>query len=244
MSQVKLIVSNWKMNLNFKEAKILINNLKKINFKTTHPINIICPQFILLPLVSNLLLKSSFILGAQDCHYKKKGAFTGDTSIELIKKIGCKYIIVGHSERRQQHKETDKTVKKKVDLILFEKLKPIICIGESEIERKKKSYLKILQKQLDICVPKNLNEIIIAYEPIWAIGTGLTPTLQEIIEVKEFVYDFLKNNKNINKVIFLYGGSVNAQNAKDILIGANVDGSLIGGSSIKIEEMNKILTLG
>ena len=101
-----------------------------------------------------------------------------------------------------------------------------------------------MQKQLDICVPKNLNEIIIAYEPIWSIGTGLTPTLQEIIEVKEFVYDFLKNNKNINKVIFLYGGSVNAQNAKDILIGANVDGSLIGGSSIKIEEMNKILTLG
>ncbi len=244
MSQVKLIVSNWKMNLNFKEAKILINNLKKINFETTPPINIICPQFILLPFVSDLLRKSSFILGAQDCHYKKKGAFTGDTSIELIKKIGCKYIIVGHSERRQQYKETDKVVKKKVDLILFENLKPIICIGESEIERKKKNYLKILQKQLDICVPKNLNEIIIAYEPIWSIGTGLTPTTQEIIEVKEFVHNFLKDIKNISQVIFLYGGSVNAQNAKDILIEAKVDGSLIGGSSIKIEEMNKILTLG
>ncbi len=244
MSQVKLIVSNWKMNLNFEEAKNLVTNLKKIKFKTTPPVNIICPQFILLPFVSNLILKSPLILGAQDCHFEKKGAFTGDTSIELIKKIGCEYIIVGHSERRQLHYETDKIVKKKVDLILSEKLKPIICVGESAVERKKKGYLNIIRKQLNISVPKNLSEVTIAYEPIWSIGTGLVPTVQEIIEVKEFVYEFLAKSKNICKVAFLYGGSVNSKNAKEILIGAEVDGSLIGGSSLKITEMNKILTLG
>ncbi len=244
MAQVKLIVSNWKMNLNFVQAKVLVEKLKKIKSKDSSIINIICPQFLLLPLVSNLIKESKLILGAQDCHYYTHGAFTGDTSIKLIKKIGCKYIIAGHSERRQYHFETDKIIRQKVDMILFERLKPIICVGESANDRKNKNYLNILKQQLKQCVPSDLDEIIIAYEPVWSIGSGLIPKVEEIKEVKDFINKFIKNSKNIEKVTFLYGGSVSSQNLGEIFKYSQVDGALIGGSSLKIEEMNKILTLG
>ena len=244
MSQVKLIVSNWKMNLDISQAKILTNKLKKIKIKNPLIKNIICPQFILLPFISNIVKESDILLGAQDCHYLKSGAHTGDTSIELIKEMGCKYIIVGHSERRQHHNETNNVIRKKIDLIISENLNPIICIGESFKERRNKKYKNILEKQLKDCVPRNLNEVIIAYEPVWSIGTGLVPSIEQIKEIKDLTHDFILKSKNISKIFFLYGGSVNSKNISEIFKLSHINGALIGGSSLKFEEINKILTFG
>ena len=242
MSQVKLIVSNWKMNLNIRQARILTNKLKKIKVKDTSIKNIICPQFILLPFISNILKDSDILLGAQDCHYKKFGAYTGDTSIELIKEIGCKYVIIGHSERRKHHYETNEIIREKAKLVMSESLKPIICIGESLEERKNMQYIKILEEQLNFCIPNNLNEIIVAYEPIWSIGTGLVPTEEQITEIKDLTYNFISKSKKISNFSFLYGGSVNSKNIEKIFKLSDINGVLIGGSSLKFEEINKILT--
>ena len=244
MSQVKLIVSNWKMNLSINQAITLTNKLKKIKVKNTFIKNIICPQFVLLPFISDIVKKSDILLGAQDCHYKKSGAYTGDTSIELIKEIGCKYVIVGHSERREHHNETNIIIRKKIELVISENLNPIICIGESLKERKNEKYQHILEKQLDECVPTNLSEVIIAYEPIWSIGTGLVPSMQQINEIKNLAHNFIFKSKNISKILFLYGGSVNSENINEIFKLSDVNGALIGGSSLKFEEINKILTFG
>ena len=244
MCQVKLIVSNWKMNLNINQARTLTNKLKKIQIKNNLIKNIICPQFILLPIISNIIKESDILLGAQDCHYKKFGAYTGDTSIELLKEVGCKYVIIGHSERRKEHHETNNIIRQKAQLVISEKLKPIICIGESLKERKNNKYLNILEEQLKVSIPHNLDEIIIAYEPIWSIGTGLVPTEEEIKEIKNFTYDFVFKSKNISKIFFLYGGSVNSENINEIFKLSDVNGALIGGSSLKFEEINKILTFG
>ena len=244
MSQVKLIVSNWKMNLNISQARILTNKLKKIQIKDNLIKNIICPQFILIPIISKIIKRSDILLGAQDCHYKKFGAYTGDTSVELIKEVGCKYVIIGHSERRKGHHETNNIVREKAKLVISEKLKPIICIGESLKERKNSKYLNILEEQLKKCIPNNLDEIIIAYEPIWSIGTGLVPTVEQIKEIKNFTCNFVLKSKNISKIFFLYGGSVNSENISEMFEFSGINGALIGGSSLKFEEINKILTFG
>ncbi len=244
MNQIKLIVSNWKMNLNMSQARILTNKLRKIQIKNNSIKNIICPQFILLPIISNIIKESDILLGAQDCHYKKSGAYTGDTSVELIKEVGCKYVIIGHSERRKEHHETNNIIREKAKLVISEKLKPIVCIGESFKERKNTKYLNILEEQLMVSIPNNLNEIIIAYEPIWSIGTGLVPTVEQIKEIKNFTCDFLLKSKNISKIYFLYGGSVNSENISEIFEFSDINGALIGGSSLKFEEINKILTFG
>ena len=244
MSQVKLIVSNWKMNLNISQARTLTNKLKEIKIKNKLIKNIICPQFILLPIISNIIKESNILLGAQDCHYKKFGAYTGDTSIELIKEIGCKYVIIGHSERRDYKGETNNIIREKAQLVISEKLKPIICIGESLEERKNNKYISILEEQLKTCIPDYLDEIIIAYEPIWSIGTGLVPTVDEIKEIKNFTCEYVFQSKKISKIFFLYGGSVNSKNIYEIFKLSDVNGALIGGSSLKFEEINKILTFG
>ena len=242
MVQVKLIVSNWKMNLDSKQATRLITNLKKL--KKIHPNfkNIICPQFMLIPLVSRLINQNQIILGSQDCHYINEGAYTGDTSIKLLKENNCKYVIIGHSERRHNHKETDSIVRKKVEHVLLNKLKPIVCVGESLKQRKSNKYKYILKKQLNNCIPANLNHIVIAYEPIWSIGSGLVPTLNEINEIYSLTKSFLRNTKKIKDFHFLYGGSVNSENFKKILDNTDVNGALIGGSSLNFKEIKKILT--
>tara|TARA_X000000950_G_scaffold287011_1_gene397656 strand:- start:1029 stop:1760 length:732 start_codon:yes stop_codon:yes gene_type:complete len=241
MGQVKLIVSNWKMNLNLLNSTNLIEGLLRVSHSDSIQ-HIICPQFILIPLVSNLLKGSKINLGAQDCCYEKMGAFTGDTGIELLKEYNCRYVILGHSERRNHHKETNELIKKKVDLAISEGLNPIICIGETIKERKKNNYLEVLENQLKLCIPNEYNEVIIAYEPIWSIGTGLTPSYKEIIEIQNFTEKFLKKHKMIKKLYFLYGGSVNSDNFGEIMNNTNVNGALIGGASLKTTEMKKILT--
>ena len=241
MLQNKLIVSNWKMNLNLISAKKLINKLKKMNYTNKHIKNIVCPQFLLIPLIAELIKSSNISLGAQDCHFAENGSYTGDSSITLIKKFGCKYVIIGHSERRNYHHEDNNLVKKKLILANKYNISPILCIGESLEIRKGKSYLKFLKKQLEECIPENLKNIIIAYEPIWSIGTGKTPTNQDIQEIRKYSSNFLNKKKNISNLTFLYGGSVNSKNSSDIIKGTLVDGLLIGGASIQENEITKIL---
>ena len=241
-------IANWKMFGNLRTLNSLnsvISFVKK--FKKNKLKIIYCPPATLLNPLSEKLKSSSIQIGAQNCHESDNyGAFTGHINSNMIKSVGAKYVILGHSENRQMG-ENDNVINKKIKSSIKSGLKVIFCIGETLNEKRRKATKRVLERQISLGL-KNVNKknsnIIIAYEPIWSIGTGLVPTVQEIIEVKEFVYEFLAKSKNICKVAFLYGGSVNSKNAKEILIGAEVDGSLIGGSSLKITEMNKILTLG
>ena len=243
MTQNKLIVSNWKMNLNISDSRKLINKLVKSTQKIKSRIKIIiCPQFLLIPQVSNMIKNTQIILGSQDCHYEKSGAFTGETSIELLKSFKCKYVILGHSERREHNDESNLIISKKIKITHKFNLKPIICIGESIDLRKKGKYLSFLESQLNECVP-NVKEIIIAYEPIWSIGTGLIPSSQEILEVNNFVKKNLWKKKKIKKVSFLYGGSVSSKNIKNIIDNSDIDGALIGGSSLMEKEISKIISI-
>ena len=242
MSHNTLIVSNWKMNFNFIQAKNLVTNLKKIKYNKLKLTNIICPQFLLLPTLNEVLYKSDLILGAQDLHFDLNGAYTGDTSIELIKDYNCKYSIVGHSERRALHNESNIMIKKKVKLCLDNFIIPILCVGESIEQRKKNTYKDFILKQLTECIQKiKCPELVIAYEPIWSIGTGITPKVEDIIEVSELIFSFLKKEK-IDKFQILYGGSVNSSNFREINSIDKINGALIGGASLKIDEMKKILT--
>jgi len=226
MSQVKLIVSNWKMNLNISQARTLIKKLKKIKIKKNLIKNIICPQFILLPIISNIIKDSNILLGAQDCHYKKFGAYTGDTSIELIKEIGCKYVIIGHSEVRKAG-ENNRLINLKIKNSLSSGLKVIFCIGETLKEKRKKITKKVLNKQIKLGLNriKNNKNILIAYEPVWSIGTGLIPESKELFDTIRFIKKVKKNNK------VLYGGSVNPKNINQLKSITNIDGYLIGGAS-------------
>ena len=240
MTKNTLIVSNWKMNLNLINTKKLISKLKSLKISKNIK-NIICPQHLLIPHVSGLIKSSKIILGAQDCHFEEKGSFTGDSSILLIKEFGCKYVILGHSERRDYHKEKNLDVRKKIKIAIENNIIPIVCVGESFLLRKNKSYLKFIYKQLDECVPKKMRQLVIAYEPIWAIGSGLTPSIEDIKEVKENCKKFLKTNKKIDNINFLYGGSVNSQNFLEIKDKCKVDGALIGVASLLEKEITNIL---
>ncbi|MBU6140835.1 MAG: triose-phosphate isomerase [Proteobacteria bacterium] len=176
-------------------------------------------------------------LGGQDCHFEKSGSFTGDVSASLLKKVGCHYVILGHSERRAQHFENDEMVAKKVRSALAEDLIPIICVGENKETRDRGEHLEFVRQQLLKSVPADVifKKLVIAYEPIWSIGTGVIPTLEQIAEM----INFIKNT--VGKECFtLYGGSVTSKNSQEILAVANVDGLLVGKASLDSEEFVKI----
>ena len=243
MQKETFIVANWKMNLNFTIAN---DYMVKLNsFLKNEKINInviICPQFLLLYFISNLKLNSNINLGAQNCHHIESGAFTGETSIKILEDMKCKYIITGHSERRTYYNETDAEVLKKALISFKHNISPIICVGESLEIRKKNEYFSFLSSQIINSIPDVSNDLIIAYEPVWSIGTGIIPTIEEIKEISEFIFYFIKKKRpNIKKLNILYGGSVNSKNSKKILDIKNIDGLLVGGASLDINEFIKIL---
>ncbi len=241
MTHNTLIVSNWKMNLNFLDAKKLLKNICKIKFDTTKTLHVICPQNLLLPLLNEKFKDGNYKIGSQDFHHKINGPFTGDTSIELLKNFRCDYSIIGHSERREYHAETNKIINQKLKLALENSVSPILCVGESLKQRKEKTYSEFIENQIQECVDGNMNELVIAYEPIWSIGTGIIPSLGEIEEVINKINLFVQRKK-VKKFKVIYGGSVSANNFKKIMSLKNCKGVLIGGSSLKIDQMNKILT--
>jgi triosephosphate isomerase len=183
-------------------------------------------------------------LGAQDCHHELSGSFTGNISASMLSKIGCKYAIIGHSERRQQCGETNEIIAKKAAAALSQGVIPIICVGEDRATRDQNRHLHFIYKQVMESVPQNVKfkKLVIAYEPIWAIGSGVTPTLQEIAEAAKLLKQvFSEKLSGISEEFFmLYGGSVTSQNSKEILNVAGVDGLLVGKASLDAEEFLKI----
>lgn len=227
----KFIVANWKMN----GSKVFIENYFN-SFQKQHTNKVIfCPPFPYLSLVKNSLTVTNFMLGAQDCHIQEYGAFTGNTSATMLKDMGCEYVILGHSERRQYHQETNELVYQKSQAALKANITPIICVGESLTDRQSKIHLRIVTQQLQQSLPDLIDKCIIAYEPVWAIGTGLSATLEDINEMHQMVADL-----TYQKAPILYGGSVTEDNAAEILSQPNVNGVLVGGASLKPEVFNKI----
>lgn len=234
-----LIAANWKMNMDIKEGVSFISEFKVLVKNIKNEEIVVCPPFTLLYEVKKLLNKNNIILGAQDMYFEEKGAFTGEISALMLKDVGCEYVILGHSERRQYFNETNELINKKIKSALENKLKPILCIGESLKQRNNNETMKIIKNQLINCL-KNINEneiknIVIAYEPVWAIGSGKNATPEQAEEVHKFIRDLLTNiyNKNISKNIrIIYGGSVKESNIKALMAMKNINGALVGGASL------------
>ncbi len=195
--------------------------------------------------LNKILLKERPLkLGAQDCHWQKSGSFTGDISAEMLTKVSCEYVILGHSERRANHLETDEIVAKKISAALEQKLTPIICVGESQEIRNSGKHLDFIYRQIMRSIPSEINfeKMIIAYEPIWSIGTGIIPTTAQIDEVSRLVKKIFneKFSGRAKEYFLLYGGSVNSQNSSEILAIQEISGLLVGKASLDIEEFIKI----
>ena len=244
-----IVAGNWKMNLSLNEAIELSNDLLKHNEIFVEEKIVIFPSFLIIPQILKIYENSKISIGAQDCSMYDNGAFTGQVSAKMIKDSGCKYVIIGHSERRSLCHETSSIVSQKAVKALSAGLKVIICIGENFKDREKGDYLFVLEDQLkqslsDLSSDNNLlsNNIIIAYEPVWAIGTGNTASKKDIEEVHKFIKEIINTNYQFNYDLpILYGGSVNSKNSSEIFKINNVDGVLVGGASLKSDEFFKII---
>jgi triosephosphate isomerase len=240
MTIKKLIAGNWKMNGTLADAKALAIALGAPSDKVEV---CVCPPYVHLGTVA-VTLDPSVKLGGQDCAQTANGAFTGDISAPMLKDLGCSYVILGHSERRQYHGEADKTVAHKASKAHEQGIITIICVGETEAERNAGIHNEIVMKQLSESIPATANaqNLVIAYEPVWAIGTGKTATLDDIRDMHAVIRHFLQEKlDNSNSIRILYGGSVKADNAKEILAVKDVDGALVGGASLKADQFLAII---
>ena len=242
MKRVKYVIANWKMNGSSKSLGLVKNiNLHLLKKTTKSPKVIICPPFTLIKDLSTRNFRS-LKFGGQDVHFKESGAYTGSVSAGMLKDINAKYVIIGHSERRLYQNESISEISEKIKTTLNNNLKVIFCLGEKASEIKKRST--ILKNQLK-SLPHNFNQnqIIIAYEPVWAIGTGQTPSLKDINSIHLKIRKLLKNyvGENNDKISIIYGGSVNSSNSVDILGLKHVDGALVGGASLKFNDFRKII---
>lgn len=248
MSRKKIVAGNWKMNKTWAEAQSLVSELLPLIKSTQGVEKIIIPPF---PFLSgfNVLLNDSHIrLGAQDCSAHVSGAYTGEVSALMLQSLNCKYVLVGHSERRSYHHEQEPLLIQKIKQALANDIVPIFCIGETLTERKSGEQEKIVGRQimsvLNELDKKDLSNLILAYEPVWAIGTGETATPQQAQDMHAFIRQLLKSNYGddiSNTLSVLYGGSCNAQNAKELFACEDIDGGLIGGASLKAEDFSKII---
>ncbi|OUS12357.1 triose-phosphate isomerase [Rhodospirillales bacterium 47_12_T64] len=238
----KLIAGNWKMNGSVSFASELVSGLlSKIEQEDASADFVVCPPAALLGSVLAQTKNTKLAVGGQDCHANVSGAHTGDTSAELLNDLGCGYVLTGHSERRTDHGETNADVKAKSAAALEAGLTPIICIGETEEERVSGNTLKVIEEQVKDSLPENTDpdRIVLAYEPVWAIGTGKTATPDDVAEVHNFIRDLLVTrfgDEAAQKINILYGGSVKPSNAAELLAVSNVDGALVGGASLKVED--------
>ncbi len=244
-----LIAGNWKMNTLPDEAAELAAAIRKgiVGMDLTRVGVLLCPPAINLLPVTHITDQSDIKVGAQNCHFAKNGAYTGEISCDMIRNAGAEYVIIGHSERRILFGETDEMINKKIHSALASGLKTILCVGETLEQRKDDSTLPIVIGQLDaglagVSVEQSGN-IIIAYEPVWAIGTGVSATSEQAEEVHSQIRSALRVifGKKGNNMFLLYGGSMNAQNAEELLSQPNIWGGLIGGASLKCEEFLSII---
>jgi triosephosphate isomerase len=248
MARRKFIAGNWKMNTTVEEAEALASDVVKTVGNVTDVDIAVCPPFTNLLAVAKILKGSSIKLGAQDVHWESKGAYTGKVSCSMLKSVGVTYVIVGHSEQRQYFHETDETVNKKVKAVLASGLLPIICIGETLDERKSGQMDSVIEKQVKGAFsgiePSVVTLCTIAYEPVWAIGTGETATPQQANDAHIFIRKLIEKlyDKEIAASLRIqYGGSMKPENARELLAQSDVDGGLIGGASLKASDFAGIV---
>ena len=245
-----LIAGNWKMNGLKDEGAALALELARRMPEDASPFDmLVCPPFTLISRVGEVLAGSGIALGGQDCHAQGGGAHTGDIAAAMLADLGCTHVIVGHSERRADHGETDAEVKAKAEAVLAAGMTAVLCIGETEAQRDAGATFSVVTRQLSDSFPAGASaaNLVIAYEPVWAIGTGRTPVTTEVQEVHALIRDELAARLGPGKgrgegegqaaaVRILYGGSVKPANAGELLALADVDGSLVGGASLKADD--------
>lgn len=245
----KIIAGNWKMNYNFQQSISFIQQLKEEVLKKERNCDIIiCPNYITLSEAKKIINDSPIKLGAQNIYFEDSGAFTGETSANMIKSVGCEYVILGHSERRTIFNESDELINKKIKQALKYELHPIFCIGETLEEREKGITNSIVERQLQLGLEnvsaEEMLKVIIAYEPVWAIGTGRNATPEQAQEVHSFIRNFLTVEYGFviaDQIIIQYGGSVKPENAKDLLSQPDIDGALVGGACLKVDSFIGII---
>lgn len=232
----KIIIANWKLNGSPSFTERYIDKIRFYDDKNHYGCVIICPP---VPFINQINLKNLFI-GAQDCSVFNDGSYTGEVSAKMLKDIGCQLCIIGHSERRTFFNDNNEIISKKLTNCLQSKIIPVLCVGENLQQKKERLTKDVIKEQIIKGIPSNADnkKIIIAYEPIWAIGTGLIPNLNEISEIHMFIKNNIFQDKDVK---ILYGGSVKANNYKEILNLEEVDGLLVGSASINIDEFNKII---
>ncbi len=228
----KLLVANWKMNGNRESLKELANYyVKNLPKKSTEVV--LCPSFPYLSDINDVISNTDIELGAQDCSTHLEGSYTGDISARMLSEVGCKYVIIGHSEHRKHHFENAEILTCKVYAAIESGLTPILCVGEELSIREKGTHLEYVQEDLEKMRVADIRQLVIAYEPVWAIGTGLTSSVTEVEEMLGML-------KTIVKCPILYGGSVNSKNAESLSKAKGLDGFLVGNASLKGEEFKAI----
>ena len=238
----KIIVGNWKMNYTLSEAINFVNLLKN-NISKVQNIDIgICPTSICISDIKKILKETDIKVGAQNAYYEDKGAYTGEISVDMLKDIDIDYCIIGHSERRQYFAETDESVNLKAKKLIENNITPIICVGETLSQREENIHFDLVKNQINKAFEGidefDAQDIVIAYEPIWAIGTGVTATSSQAEEMCKYIRNVISEiyNKNVAESIRIqYGGSVNISNIDELMLKPNIDGALIGGASLKTE---------
>ena len=243
----KVIAGNWKMNMLPNEAMAFIEALTPMVKDTPNEV-ILCVPYV--DLFYSLLTSqnTNIKIGAQNMHWEEKGAYTGEVSGKMLKSIGVEYVIIGHSERRQYFAETDETVNKKIKAALANELKPIVCVGETLEQREAGKAIEVITEQTKLAMQdltkEQISNIMIAYEPIWAIGTGKTATSEDannaIKSIRQEI-EKLYDTQTAQNIILLYGGSVKADNSKELFTTSDIDGGLVGGASLKVDEFSKIV---
>ncbi|MCC2546174.1 triose-phosphate isomerase [Hymenobacter sp. BT175] len=247
-----IVAGNWKMNLTLSEAQALVTEITSLVAAEAAGSTVevvVCPPFPLLSAVGQQLPQGGMLhLGAQNCHQKESGAYTGEVSARLLASVGCEYVILGHSERRQYFREDDEQLSQKLKAALAAGLKPIFCVGESLETREADDTFDYIGRQLKDGLFHLSNEefaqVVVAYEPIWAIGTGKTATSQQAQEVHAFIREQIARAYSAEAALnttILYGGSANAQNARELFGQTDVDGGLIGGASLKARDFTEII---
>ncbi len=245
----KVVAGNWKMNKDLDSSIALISEIK--NLLASKSLNveiIICPPFTSLDAANSLIKNTQIKLGAQNMYFEKSGAFTGEISPLMLKSVGCQYVILGHSERRTIFNESNQLINKKIKAAVENDLHPIFCIGETLEEREKGVTFKVIEAQvregLEGLTAEELKNLVIAYEPVWAIGTGKTATPEQAREVHSFIRKLigeLYSTEFAEKLIVQYGGSVKPENAAELMSQPDIDGALVGGACLKADSFIKII---
>lgn len=245
--RIPFIAGNWKMNKTIEEALELVNDIKDIANKTDVEVAV-CVPFTVLNEVKKAIVGTKLKLGAQNMHWEEKGAYTGEISPSMLNEIGVDYVIIGHSERRQYFNETDETVNKKVKSALAHDIKPILCVGETLEQRESGNEKEVVKNQivkdLEEISSEDMAKIVIAYEPIWAIGTGKTASSEDANSMIGHIRSIIEESYGIDiseEVRIQYGGSVKPSNVTEIMNQPEIDGALVGGASLKAEDFIELV---